>query len=176
MSEERSAADVLWGPAPAPAPSATSDEPKSAAEALYGRDEDMPARQAEQAFISSQGSALREIESAAIERFELSPEDTSASLKEWSSTIQRYGIEPSAAREIVSAGIGSMAGTADQSNWPSQARAALQTEFGVNAQRVLDGARELIKGDARLSAWLEETGMGNHPATIVALCKKARGR
>ena len=60
----------------------------------------------------------------------------------------------------------------------SQSRAALISEFGSpeGAQRALEAARQLVAKDKALAAWLDDTGLGNHPKVVVTLANKARSK
>jgi hypothetical protein len=116
---------------------------------------------------------MRQIEQAGIERLGLSPDDTAAAVSDWAGRFQSYGVDGSDADQLVSIGLGAIAGNVDQSGWASQARTALNREFG-DAGKALADARALVARDAGLRDFLENTGLGNHPKVAVVIAQRAR--
>lgn len=195
MIDTASAAATLYGSTSTPSQAAApAQQPSSAAEALYGaqpntegmsegdaaraRGKVHEAAEAERALASTYGSAQRAIESTAIERLNLSPDEAVEAVRDWTPRFQQYGLSGEEADTLVQVAAGAIAGNVDQSSWPGQARDALISEFGGNdgATRALDAARALVAKDPALARWLDQTGLGSHPRVVVTLANKARAR
>jgi hypothetical protein len=58
--------------------------------------------------------------------------------------------------------------------WHQQAADALQRQYGTDAPRALDLARQLAKRDPRVLRMLNESGLGSHPDVVLRFAEKAR--
>lgn len=166
MVDLQQAADVLYGPEP----KAESREPEakpSAADVLYAN------TPTDVASANTYGPAQRAISEAATDRFGLDHETAQAAAAEWTGTFQKYGIGDEAG-QLVNVAVGALAQGPDPA-WAGAARAALVSDFGgeAGADRALAAAKALVAQDAKLCAFLHETGLGSHPRVVLALANRA---
>ena len=62
-----------------------------------------------------------------------------------------------------------------RAQWANDASEQLRRQYGEQgAQEALADANKLIARDPRLAAWLEKSGLGNHPAYVKAAVELAR--
>lgn len=168
------AASVLYGtpasePAQTPASEPAQTPTADVAEALYSSHKTVG--DAAQTY----GPAMRTIESAAVERLGMEPGEAQASVAEWAGRFQAYGLRGEQADHLVGVALGALTQPdADRSAWRSEAQSALAADYGDGAQAALADARALVSKDAALAHWLDETGLGSHPAVVRAVAERAR--
>ncbi len=178
---------ALYGaptPAPAAPPPPASRQPaptteSEIAETLYADGPSDPLAEgqpdADQA-VKVHGSTMRSIETAATERFNMSPADARVSSKVWGEVFTEFAVAPADAQALTDIGIAVMAGTIPEQTvdgWAGDARASLRSEFGDRADAALADARKLVDKHPRLKAWLESSGMGNNPKVVMSMARKA---
>lgn len=186
MIDEATAAASLYGaPVPArPAP-AQADPHESADE----RDE----RQAASLYPAEAGepqtdiygeplppkfdAVQRDIQAAALERFNLPPDEAQQSAVQWGEVFKTYEVGGEARATLTELGIGVIANPPDDAQvlaWQNQARGELTAAFGTTADMALDDARKLVAGHKALGEFLDRTGLGSHPRVVVQLAERAR--
>ena len=189
MIDTEAAAASLYGtPAPTSARAAVNSD-GARVESADQRDErhaaDLYADGPEQPERSVYGEPLppvldpaqREIQSAALERFNLSKDEAQASAVEWGGVFRAYDVSPNAKGELAALGIGAMANPPDDAqvlSWQNAARSELTAAFGDSADLALADAQKLVADDPRLAEFLDSTGLGSHPRVVLQLAERAR--
>ena len=185
----QAAAQSLYGPASAvaPVPSTALSEAQAAgkpatpvqggpSDAFSSAEKLFDAADAEP-ILSTYAPVARDIESAATERLGLTPDEASASASEWGQTFHRYGVSSTEAAHLVEIGVAALVNGVDDAkatSWRSESTAALTSAFGANAGQALADAKALVAKDPTLAAWLEQTGLGDHPKVVAAVAQRAR--
>lgn len=167
---------------PAPADTKAAPSPGNEAEqgaALFGAGQADPALGAEglQGELATYAPTARDIESAATQRLGLTDEEAKASATEWAGTFHRYGVTGDAAAHLAEIGIAALANGVDEAkalSWRNESRAVLTSEFGATADQALEDAKRLVASDPTLAAWLDQTGLGNHPRVVATIAQRAR--
>lgn len=121
--------------------------------------------------------AQREIQTAALDRFNLSKDEAEASAVSWGYTFKVYDVSPNAQGELTTLGIAALANPPDEATvqtWHQAARVELETAFGPTADLALADARRLVADDPALGEFLDSTGLGNHPRVVLELANRAR--
>lgn len=181
---ETAAASLYGAPvaASAPATASTARMPPvmdDAAGALYGEAQPDPTKGADgmQGSLSAYAPTARDIESAATERLGLTDQEAKASATEWASTFNKYGVTSDDAAHLAEVGIAALVHGVDDDKalaWRNQSQAVLTSEFGATAGEALEDAKRLVAADPALAAWLDQTGLGNHPKVVATIAKQAR--
>ncbi len=166
---------------PAPAHDAAPPPSKEAEQgtALFGAGQADPALGAEglQGALSAYAPTARDIESAATQRLGLTDQEAKASATEWAGTFAKYSVSADDAAHLAEIGIAALANGVDDAKaltWRNESRAVLTSEFGASADQALDDARRLVASDPTLAAWLDHTGLGNHPKVVATIAQRAR--
>ncbi|UST54929.1 hypothetical protein NF681_06995 [Comamonadaceae bacterium OTU4NAUVB1] len=58
--------------------------------------------------------------------------------------------------------------------WAGQSMQLLRSEYGDDAGQILKDMRTMVAADPKAKAYLDLTGLGNHPSIVAALAKSAR--
>lgn len=113
--------------------------------------------------------------SASVEQLGLEPGEAQAASTEWAGRFRQAGIASDVATGLTSVATGVLSGAikVDPLAWKNAARAEMATEFGANADAALAAAREMVAADPPLQAWLQETGLGDHPRVVKAVARAA---
>lgn len=165
----------------APADNAAPPPSKEAEQgaALFGAGQADPALGAEglQGALSAYAPTARDIESAATQRLGLTDHEAKESATEWAGTFAKYSVSADDAAHLAEIGIAALANGVDDAKaltWRNESRAVLTSEFGASADQALDDARRLVASDPTLAAWLDQTGLGNHPKVVATVAQRAR--
>lgn len=111
---------------------------------------------------------------AALKELGIEGQTAEAEHKAWAGVFADLGLDAQDARKVVEVGLASSTPEQVQA-WPEQAKASLQEAFGEDDwQQALADARLLVKRDPRLMAYLDETGLGNHPTIVRIAAQRAR--
>lgn len=186
MIDEATAAAALYGtPVPARLAPAQADPHASA----YERDE----RQAAALYPAEAGepetdiygeplplkldAVQRGIQTAALERFDLPPEEAQQSALEWGTLFKTYEVGAESQSTLTELGIGAMANPPDDAqmlSWQNAARSELTSAFGDSADLALADAQKMVAGHKALGEFLDRTGLGSHPRVVLQLAERAR--
>lgn len=114
---------------------------------------------------------------AAMDRVTVDPEIKAAAAAEYREIFADMGASPQDAQEIVDAasrfGAEPMTPERDASN-ANEAIGALNRAFGKDATNALKDAQLMVNRDPRLARVLDQSRLGNDPATVVKLATLAR--
>lgn len=184
------AAAVLYGGTPAstqapgasaPAPEALSpgdqvqrqltDEADQAA-ALYG---DPSEHVDHEGRDTVHAPTQRAIESAAVERFGMEPEEARESAQAWGQVFREFSLSSAESGHLTEVALPYLEGTAevDRIALANESRGALASEYGARAAQVLEASRKLVARHPNLARLLDQTGLGSHPAVVRAVARKA---
>jgi hypothetical protein len=148
-------------------------QPDAQADRLYS---DLTDRLDAEGFDKVHASTQRQIVELGVDRLGMDPAEARRSADEWGSTFAKYGLGSEESAHVVEVAAAVLAGSVEPDpSWAPEARKLLSSEFGGNADRVLAEARKLVAADPKLAAFLDDTGLGNHPR-IVALAARAAWR
>ncbi|HEV6968102.1 hypothetical protein [Roseateles sp.] len=175
VSSSASAANPAPSESAAPAPANAAEQ----GAALFGAEQSDPTRGAEglHGALSAYAPTARDIESAATQRLGLTDEEAKASATEWAGTFHKYGVKSDDAAHLAEIGIAALANGVDDAKahaWRNESRAVLTSEFGATAGQALEDAKRLVASDPTLAAWLDQTGLGNHPKVVATIARRAR--
>lgn len=119
--------------------------------------------------------ALRNVEQGMLEAL-ATPDEAKAAVEDWWPVFGRYELSTAESEALVSAGLSVHNEPATQqqlSDWAADTREQLRAEYGDRAGVVLDAARRMIARDQPLKAYLDRTGLGNHPRVALAMARSA---
>lgn len=95
--------------------------------------------------------------------------------KAWAGVFTDAGLTPQDAQDVVKLALMDEPTADEAAAWPTQAEAALQEAFGADDWRqALADARLLVKRDPRVRAFLNRTGLGDHPTVVKLAAQRAR--
>lgn len=179
MTDDQRHAAALYGtPAPAPARAPAPHQPMTDVEhqdALYTGPEQQYDATTGEPLPPPETPLTRDIVTAGVERFGLEPTEAQESAQHWQRTFDAFDVRGAEAEHLVALGVAAMAGVeADELAWRNDARTALQVEYGVNADQVLDDARRLVRQDPQLHDLLDRTQLGSNPKVVLAIARRAR--
>lgn len=177
--------------APAPPPSAAPTAPKARteaelAEAMFGKGtevaEELPPEvkalrdsDLERRFFDDR-TTYSEVLEPALKSMGFDEPGQAAELKAWSGVFADAGLETAAAGELLGLRNEAYPEPAVFEQWGTDAATALRAEYGDAADRALKDAQLLVKRDPRIGAFLDRTGLGNHPKVALHLAAAARAQ
>lgn len=94
--------------------------------------------------------------------------------KAWAGVFADAGLTPQDAADMVKVGLIDEPTPEEAAAWPEQAHAALREIYGDDAQQALADARLLVGRDPRLKAFLNRSGLGDHPHVVKLAAQRAR--
>lgn len=104
-------------------------------------------------------------------------EQRKATVAEMQEVVSDLGATHGDVRTFLSAAsiLASKPPTADEeTRMQQQCLQQLRDRFGEEADAAAADARRLVARDPRFAEWIEATGLGNHPATVVRIAELAR--
>jgi hypothetical protein len=111
------------------------------------------------------------------------PEENKQAAAEWREILQDASLGTNEAKELVGIATSQreVPSAEVKAGWEASARAELQRVYGRDAEAVLADAMRLVQRDPRVAQFLEQTGLGSHPAYVmhaarIARQEKAKGR
>lgn len=94
--------------------------------------------------------------------------------REWAGVFADAGLNAEDAAHVVRVALMDEPDAAEMEAWPTQAEAALRENYGDDWKSALADARMLVGRDPRLKAYLNRTGLGNHPDVVRIAARQAR--
>lgn len=105
-------------------------------------------------------------------------EQTKAAAREWASVFADVALSQPEAKAVVQLaenGLAQGIPTEEvRASWRATASENLRREHGVNAGKVLADAIKFVQRDPRLAAFLQASGLGDHPEVIQLAIAKSR--
>lgn len=163
--EFQEAADLMFGET-SPKPPAVKPAPR--APGAKGEEDEIT--KAENFYRDSpiHGSAERAIESTMLEQL-ATPEEAQAVVAEWAPLFSEFQLSSTESAQLTDIGVAAAVNAPSQETidgWAESARAGLRQDFGDRAGEALQCARALIAKSPKLKAFLDESGLGNHPSYV----------
>lgn len=95
--------------------------------------------------------------------------------REWAGVFADAGLDAQDAGKLVEVAMMDEPSAEEVEGWRAQAEASLRDAFGEDDwQQALSDARLLVGRDPRLKAYLNRTGLGNHPTVVRVAAQRAR--
>lgn len=177
------AANALYGdttppskptPGPSTSPAAPLDLAK-AEDALYRNADD---HVDEQTGLDKVYHAVQaEIVSAGVERLGVDKAEAQASSQAWAEVFRDADVNTTEASTLVQVAVSALANGVDDDTvgqWAIDAKNLIRTEFGATSALALKDARAYVAQHPKLAAYLDQTGLGNHPRVVLAAARKGR--
>ncbi|RVT53969.1 hypothetical protein ENE75_03575 [Rubrivivax albus] len=121
------------------------------------------------------GSVQRQIETAAVEQLGLEPDVARQASTEWAQVFRENEISTDEAATLSTIAAGLVGGSVqpDPIAWRNAARAELVSEYGANSEAALAAAKAFVAKDRALAEFLDEHGLGDHPAVVRTIARRA---